>query len=178
MSTDFKKIALGIGGTLALTALCVATKGKAKNLAKTFKKGAQIAKKTPINAKTAKSVNKTFAEKCLKGHNGMRTLGLFGVVGLAATSLSSCSLWDEPDFEHDHSLVTNAKVNLEQVDIPKEYIEIIKRDTTYLPGDTIRDTIAFPKDKSASCQMSEAPNVVDLKQLDELHIKLNLPEEK
>ena len=44
--------------------------------------------------------------------------------------------------------------------------------------DTIRDTIAFPKDKSASCQMSEAPNVVDLKQLDELHIKLNLPEEK
>jgi aspartyl-tRNA synthetase len=44
--------------------------------------------------------------------------------------------------------------------------------------DTIRDTIAFPKDKSASCQMSEAPNVVDLKQLDELHIKLNLPEEQ
>ena len=44
--------------------------------------------------------------------------------------------------------------------------------------DTIRDTIAFPKDKSASCQMSEAPNVVDEKQLDELHIKLNLPEEQ
>ena len=44
--------------------------------------------------------------------------------------------------------------------------------------DTIRDTIAFPKDKSATCQMSEAPNVVDLKQLEELHIKLDVKEEQ
>lgn len=43
--------------------------------------------------------------------------------------------------------------------------------------DSIRDTIAFPKDKSATCQMSEAPNVVDEKQLEELHIKLDLKEE-
>lgn len=43
--------------------------------------------------------------------------------------------------------------------------------------DSIRDTIAFPKDKSATCQMSEAPNVVDQKQLDELHIKLDLGKE-
>ena len=33
--------------------------------------------------------------------------------------------------------------------------------------DSIRDVIAFPKVKDASCLMSEAPNVVDQKQLDE-----------
>ena len=44
--------------------------------------------------------------------------------------------------------------------------------------DTIRDTIAFPKDKSASCLLSDAPNVVDEKQLKELHIKLDLEEDK
>ena len=43
--------------------------------------------------------------------------------------------------------------------------------------DSIRDTIAFPKDKSASCLLSDAPNVVDKKQLEELHIKLDLKEE-
>ena len=36
--------------------------------------------------------------------------------------------------------------------------------------DNIRDVIAFPKVKDASCLMSEAPNVVDKKQLDELFI--------
>ena len=40
--------------------------------------------------------------------------------------------------------------------------------------DSIRDTIAFPKDKSASCLLSDAPNTVDEKQLKELHIKLDL----
>lgn len=34
--------------------------------------------------------------------------------------------------------------------------------------DSIRDTIAFPKVKDASCLMTDAPNVVDQKQLDEL----------
>lgn len=34
--------------------------------------------------------------------------------------------------------------------------------------DNIRDVIAFPKVKDASCLMTEAPNVVDQKQLDEL----------
>ena len=38
--------------------------------------------------------------------------------------------------------------------------------------DNIRDVIAFPKTASASCLMSEAPNVVDKKQLDDLGIEL------
>ena len=37
--------------------------------------------------------------------------------------------------------------------------------------DSIRDTIAFPKVKDASCLMTEAPNVVDQKQLDELTLR-------
>lgn len=38
--------------------------------------------------------------------------------------------------------------------------------------DSIRDVIAFPKVKDASCLMSEAPNVVDPKQLEELEIAI------
>ncbi len=38
--------------------------------------------------------------------------------------------------------------------------------------DSIRDVIAFPKVKDASCLMTEAPNVVDEKQLNELFIRL------
>lgn len=38
--------------------------------------------------------------------------------------------------------------------------------------DSIRDVIAFPKIKDASCLMSEAPNIVDEKQLEELGIKI------
>ena len=38
--------------------------------------------------------------------------------------------------------------------------------------DSIRDVIAFPKIKDASCLMSEAPNVVDEKQLKELGIEI------
>ena len=45
-------------------------------------------------------------------------------------------------------------------------------------ADSIRDVMAFPKVKDASCLMSEAPNVVDPKQLDELCIKVDLPEEE
>ena len=40
--------------------------------------------------------------------------------------------------------------------------------------DNIRDVIAFPKTASASCLMSEAPNIVTDNQLKELHIKLDL----
>ena len=40
--------------------------------------------------------------------------------------------------------------------------------------DSIRDTIAFPKDKNASCQMTEAPGSVDNIQLEELSIKLDI----
>ena len=38
--------------------------------------------------------------------------------------------------------------------------------------DNIRECIAFPKDKNAKCQMSDAPNFVDAKQLEELHIDI------
>ncbi len=38
--------------------------------------------------------------------------------------------------------------------------------------DSIRDVIAFPKVKDASCLMSDAPNVVDAKQLEELCIEI------
>jgi len=38
--------------------------------------------------------------------------------------------------------------------------------------DNIRDVIAFPKTTSASCLMTDAPNEVSIKQLDELNIKL------
>ncbi len=44
--------------------------------------------------------------------------------------------------------------------------------------DSIRDVIAFPKIKDASCLMSEAPNVVDAKQLEELGIEVSQQPEK
>ena len=44
-------------------------------------------------------------------------------------------------------------------------------------ADSIRDVIAFPKVKDASCLMMEAPSEVDVKQLEERHIAV-VPEEK
>lgn len=44
-------------------------------------------------------------------------------------------------------------------------------------ADNIREVIAFPKVKDASCLMSEAPNVVDDIQLEELKIKLDVEED-
>ncbi len=45
--------------------------------------------------------------------------------------------------------------------------------------DSIRDVIAFPKVKDASCLMSDAPNIVDNKQLEELALSINaIKEEK
>lgn len=38
--------------------------------------------------------------------------------------------------------------------------------------DSIRDVMAFPKVKDASCLMTAAPNLVDTKQLDELGLAL------
>lgn len=40
-------------------------------------------------------------------------------------------------------------------------------------AESIRDVIAFPKVKDASCLLTEAPNIVDNKQLDELGISIN-----
>ncbi|MBQ7834023.1 MAG: aspartate--tRNA ligase, partial [Lachnospiraceae bacterium] len=45
-------------------------------------------------------------------------------------------------------------------------------------AESIRDVMAFPKVKDASCLMSEAPNVVDPKQLEELCIQVVLPAEE
>ncbi len=39
-------------------------------------------------------------------------------------------------------------------------------------AENIREVIAFPKVKDASCLMSEAPNTVDDKQLEELHLRI------
>ena len=38
--------------------------------------------------------------------------------------------------------------------------------------DSIRDVIAFPKIKDASCLMTEAPTPADVKQLDELGLEI------
>lgn len=45
-------------------------------------------------------------------------------------------------------------------------------------ADNIREVIAFPKVKDASCLMSEAPNVVDDIQLKELKIRLDIKEDE
>ena len=48
-----------------------------------------------------------------------------------------------------------------------------------LGKDSIRDVIAFPKVQTAACLMTNAPDVVDDRQLAELHIRLaNLPAEE
>lgn len=43
--------------------------------------------------------------------------------------------------------------------------------------DSIREVIAFPKVKDASCLMTEAPNIVDKKQLEELEIEIKAKKE-
>ncbi len=44
-------------------------------------------------------------------------------------------------------------------------------------AESIRDVIAFPKIKDASCLLSDAPSTVDKKQLEELAIEVKLPQE-
>ncbi len=44
-------------------------------------------------------------------------------------------------------------------------------------AESIRDVIAFPKIKDASCLLSDAPSSVDKKQLEELCIEVKVPEE-
>ena len=43
-------------------------------------------------------------------------------------------------------------------------------------ADNIRDVIAFPKVKDASCLMTEAPGTVEEKQLEELALSVQQPE--
>lgn len=43
---------------------------------------------------------------------------------------------------------------------------------------SIRDVIAFPKNKSWICPLTHSPSIVDEKQLRELHIKLNIEKKK
>ena len=45
-------------------------------------------------------------------------------------------------------------------------------------ADSIRDVMAFPKVKDASDLMSEAPGIVDDKQLEELCIKVDIPKKE
>ncbi|WP_308780111.1 aspartate--tRNA ligase [uncultured Clostridium sp.] len=44
--------------------------------------------------------------------------------------------------------------------------------------ENIKDVIAFPKNQNAYCYLSEAPNIVDEKQLDDLGISINKKEEQ
>lgn len=45
-------------------------------------------------------------------------------------------------------------------------------------AESIREVIAFPKIKDASCLMTQAPNVIPEKQLEELCIKVEIPTEE
>lgn len=45
-------------------------------------------------------------------------------------------------------------------------------------ADNIREVIAFPKIKDASCLMTNAPDIVDAAQLEELFLELRLPKEE
>ena len=45
-------------------------------------------------------------------------------------------------------------------------------------AESIREVIAFPKVKDASCLMTNAPDVVDEKQLEELQLKIEVINEE
>lgn len=54
----------------------------------------------------------------------------------------------------------------------------LDRMVMFLAGtENIKDVIAFPKNQNAYCYLSEAPNIVDEKQLDDLGISINTKEE-
>ncbi|MGM9979278.1 MAG: aspartate--tRNA ligase [Clostridium sp.] len=55
----------------------------------------------------------------------------------------------------------------------------LDRMVMFLAGtDNIKDVIAFPKNQNAYCYLSEAPNIVDEKQLKDLGIKIDVQDEK
>jgi aspartyl-tRNA synthetase len=54
----------------------------------------------------------------------------------------------------------------------------LDRIVTMMAGaDSIRDVIAFPKTQRAQCLLTQAPSVVDERQMRELHIRLRQPEQ-
>ena len=55
----------------------------------------------------------------------------------------------------------------------------LDRMVMFLAGtDNIKDVIAFPKNQNAYCYLSEAPNIVDEKQLKDLGIKVDVKKEE
>jgi aspartyl-tRNA synthetase len=48
--------------------------------------------------------------------------------------------------------------------------------TLMTKAESIRDVIAFPKTQRAQCLLTQAPSLVDEKQLRELHIRLRNPD--
>ena len=44
-------------------------------------------------------------------------------------------------------------------------------------GNSIRDVMAFPKTQKAQCLLSGAPDIVENARLDELKLKVDLPDE-
>ena len=59
-----------------------------------------------------------------------------------------------------------------------DLVDFFDRYVCHLVFDSIRDVIAFPKIKDASCLLTDAPNQVDQKQLEELCLKIEIPEKE
>ncbi len=92
-------------------------------------------------ARTAKNFKPTIN---FKGANGMRA-AMFGTIGAAALggTLASCS--QQEDYYNDLTGKHEVTMNLEKRSIPTRrdtiYQDRVVRDTTYLPGEVVRDTV-------------------------------------
>lgn len=110
--------------------------------------------------------------------NGVE-LGAAACVSSRATCRSGCSgLWALPMKRPMSSL---ALLDAFKYGVPPHAGLAIGLDRFVMllvKAESIREVIAFPKVKDASCLMSEAPNVVDEKQLEELCLAVKLPEEE
>lgn len=111
-----------------------------KALGKVFNAGKQLFKNGAA-ARTAKNFKPSIN---FKGANGMRA-AMFGTIGATALggALVSCSSQD--DYYNDLTGKHEVTMNLEKRDIPSRIDTVFKdkliRDTLYLPGETIRDTV-------------------------------------